>query len=356
MLVVYLSPVPWRSIAQRPHFFSDYCLKNGVEKFIWVEPIASRFPRLSDFKSKVVGVESGSFDKPERLKIMKLNILIPIEPWHRLYEFINKSSLKQFENDLSEKISVFDNVKLICGKPSILSLRLIRKFNFDSVVFDIMDDYPHFFSGVASRSIDTLLKSALVKADEVWFSSTALFDKYKYKVKKAILVKNACDKKFSLKVKELKCNQDNEKLSDYIVYGYIGSIAKWFDWEFVIKLAENRPNTLIKLIGPTYVVVPLLPDNIIIEPAIEHKDVPAALRGFDFGIIPFKVNKLTQAVDPVKYYEYVAAELPIITTEFGEMKERVISLHAVTLDSHLNGLEPNLESVIFWEDRFRNLL
>ena len=40
------------------------------------------------------------------------------------------------------------------------------------------------------------------------------------------------------------------------------------------------------------------------------------------GIIPFKVNRLTAAVDPIKYYEYRAAGLPVISTEFGEMRQR----------------------------------
>ena len=34
MVVVYLSPVPWRSIAQRPHFFANYYLNSGIERFI----------------------------------------------------------------------------------------------------------------------------------------------------------------------------------------------------------------------------------------------------------------------------------------------------------------------------------
>ncbi len=43
---------------------------------------------------------------------------------------------------------------------------------------------------------------------------------------------------------------------------------------------------------------------------------------FDVGLIPFKQNALTAAVDPIKYYEYRALALPVISTDFGEMHER----------------------------------
>jgi len=46
------------------------------------------------------------------------------------------------------------------------------------------------------------------------------------------------------------------------------------------------------------------------------------MRDFDIGIIPFKKNELTASVDPIKYYEYRALGLPVISTDFGEMTLR----------------------------------
>jgi hypothetical protein len=47
-----------------------------------------------------------------------------------------------------------------------------------------------------------------------------------------------------------------------------------------------------------------------------------ALRSFDVGLIPFRLNELTASVDPIKYYEYRASGLPVISTAFGEMNYR----------------------------------
>ncbi len=43
---------------------------------------------------------------------------------------------------------------------------------------------------------------------------------------------------------------------------------------------------------------------------------------FSAGLIPFRNNSLTAGVDPIKYYEYRAAGLPVLSTSFGEMALR----------------------------------
>ena len=40
------------------------------------------------------------------------------------------------------------------------------------------------------------------------------------------------------------------------------------------------------------------------------------------GLIPFMRNALTACVDPIKYYEYRALGLPVLSSAFGEMARR----------------------------------
>lgn len=46
------------------------------------------------------------------------------------------------------------------------------------------------------------------------------------------------------------------------------------------------------------------------------------MQEFDVGLIPFKKILLTESVDPIKYYEYRALGLPVLSTDFGEMALR----------------------------------
>jgi len=353
MIVVYLSPVNWDSIAQRPHFFADFMAGHDVEKVVWVDPLPSRFPKYSDIRTKIIGVESKSILKHDKIDVIKIGNVIPIEPLNIFYKVINWPAINGFIKKLKQIIGKHEAI-LVVGKPSVLSLEVIRNIKFNCIIADVMDDYPHFFTGSTKKSVSHLLNMLLSKANLSMFSSEGLLNKFGASAKETHLVRNACSESFysnMRKIRNTKCND----IESGITYGYIGSVAKWFDWEFISTLAENRPDARIVIVGPLYVRPDYIPDNVVIKPAIDHKDVPQLMSTFTYGLIPFHTNELTESVDPVKYYEYVAAGIPVISTRFGEMRWRVESGLAVTLEQHLAGVEPLVERPIFWEDRFNIL-
>jgi len=51
-----------------------------------------------------------------------------------------------------------------------------------------------------------------------------------------------------------------------------------------------------------------------------YADLPAYCKAFDVGLIPFKVNRLTEAVNPIKLREYLAAGLPVVSSPMPEVK------------------------------------
>jgi glycosyltransferase involved in cell wall biosynthesis len=107
------------------------------------------------------------------------------------------------------------------------------------------------------------------------------------------------------------------------ILGYVGTIGPWFDWEWVIALAKARPLDVVRLIGPMFSPsLYALPENIETLPPCLHHDGLRAMQDFDVGLIPFKKNELTASVDPIKYYEYRALGLPVVSTAFGEMAFR----------------------------------
>ena len=63
---------------------------------------------------------------------------------------------------------------------------------------------------------------------------------------------------------------------------------------------------------------------------------------FTVGLIPFKLNELTAAIDPIKYYEYRSLGIPVLSTHFGEMSLRqgqpgiFIANTDSNLDYHIN--------------------
>jgi hypothetical protein len=83
------------------------------------------------------------------------------------------------------------------------------------------------------------------------------------------------------------------------------------------------PEARIELVGPIHAGPPSpLPANIRLSPPCPHSETGKHLARFSAGLIPFKKNILTAGVDPVKFYDYRAAGLPVLTTTFGEMALR----------------------------------
>lgn len=350
MRLVYLSPVPWNSIAQRPHFFVKAALRSGFTSILWVEPTPSRLPQLKDFRSKLLANEPNSFSKPDQLHIIKPRC-IPIEPLGAIYDVINCNMLSSVVEQVKE-FCRHESTVLTIGKPSRLALKILATVDFSKTIFDVMDDFPQFFHGISARSMSEHHRYIINIADMCLFSSRNLKNKYEQIARSSALILNACDDAFYEK-----CQLYKKTLTPKTrIFGYVGSIADWFDWGKVIELANDNPNDKVVIVGPNHAsFIPVLPQNVELHRGVQHSEIPKILSSFDFGLIPFKINELTDSVDPVKYYEYSAVGLPVITTEFGEMKERVIKGYAISFNQFKIGIQSMPEPVIFWGERFKFL-
>jgi hypothetical protein len=159
-------------------------------------------------------------------------------------------------------------------------------------------------------------KNVLRSVQSVFVSSSGLMEKTSKTVTNCKLVLNAfCPDSVPFKTSV------EEKAP--FVFGYVGSMGDWFDWAVVKRLAGEIGNNKVHLIGPLLKSPPQnLPANIEIFPACSHDKLFEYLKTFNVGLIPFKKNSLTRCVDPIKFYEYYAIGLPVLTTDFGEMSLR----------------------------------
>jgi glycosyltransferase involved in cell wall biosynthesis len=101
--------------------------------------------------------------------------------------------------------------------------------------------------------------------------------------------------------------------------GYVGTLARWLDWDAVRAIAAGAPHGSVVLIGPGSAPRSGLPPNVRVLGPRPHAALPAALRALDLGLIPFRPSPLVDAVNPVKLYEYLAAGLPVAASPFQEM-------------------------------------
>jgi glycosyltransferase involved in cell wall biosynthesis len=133
-----------------------------------------------------------------------------------------------------------------------------------------------------------------------------------------LLLRNAVA--FDLFAKHVKPNSIAGDVKHPVI-GFYGALADWVDIDLIAYLAKERPHCTFLLLGDVFVDVSDLKSlpNVHLLGRKPHEEMPLYLYHFDVCLIPFKINKITHAVDPVKFYEYISAGKPVVATSIIEL-------------------------------------
>ena len=110
---------------------------------------------------------------------------------------------------------------------------------------------------------------------------------------------------------------------DLKIIGFTGNIEYRTDFELLYETAKYHSDKILYLVGPVngdeHIRHGLtrLP-NVVFAGAKKLHELPAYLQHFDCCIIPYKVNKLTASIYPLKINEYLAAGKPVVSTHFSD--------------------------------------
>lgn len=106
--------------------------------------------------------------------------------------------------------------------------------------------------------------------------------------------------------------------------GFYGVIDERLDLELIGALAAAHPEWQVVLVGP---VVKIDPATLPRRPNIHYlgqrsyEELPRYLAGWDVCLLPFARNDATRFISPTKTLEYMAAELPIVSTPITDVAE-----------------------------------
>ena len=112
--------------------------------------------------------------------------------------------------------------------------------------------------------------------------------------------------------------------------GFIGAVSGYkLDLDLLVRLAEHRPDCQVVLIGrvgegdPDTDLRPLArcPNVHLLGPRL-YGQLPAYLRGFDLALLPCPLNAYTRSMFPMKFFEYVAAGVPVVATALPALQEQ----------------------------------
>jgi UDP-galactopyranose mutase len=106
--------------------------------------------------------------------------------------------------------------------------------------------------------------------------------------------------------------------------GFYGVIDERFDAALIARVADAHPQWQIVLVGPIVKVDPAtLPqrENIHYLGQQPYQSLPQFLAGWDVCLLPFALNESTRFISPTKTLEYMAAELPIVSTPVADVAD-----------------------------------
>jgi glycosyltransferase involved in cell wall biosynthesis len=200
---------------------------------------------------------------------------------------------------------------------------MLDRFDDAVLVYDILDDLtiydPDEIDMPVERRVAHHHPRMMAEATVVCASAPTLVDRHRSDRPDIVLVENGVDvARFSAvrpRPRDVPPPQPGTPL-----VGYHGAIAPWFDFELMRNVVVELPDHRFIFVGP---VDPLVADeanelfalpNVAYVPERPSDDIAAYVQCFDVGIIPFRVNRMTQGVSPLKMYEYMAAGKPVIST------------------------------------------
>ena len=100
---------------------------------------------------------------------------------------------------------------------------------------------------------------------------------------------------------------------------YVGTLDSRLDVPGIVDLATRRPELQVVLLGPlpepSYVdrLRPL--GNVHLHPSVGRGELVAVLRNSDLCLLAHRRTPLTEAMSPLKIYEYLAAGVPVISVD-----------------------------------------
>jgi glycosyltransferase involved in cell wall biosynthesis len=106
------------------------------------------------------------------------------------------------------------------------------------------------------------------------------------------------------------------------IIGFHGLVSDWVDVALISRVAQAFPAASIVVVGRIATdVAPLTTrPNVLLLGPVAYQNLPRYSSMFDVGLIPFKLNELTLACNPLKLLEYFAMGMPVVSTELPEVR------------------------------------
>ena len=249
-------------------------------------------------------------------------LIIPFKHHWFLVRWLNKVFLRHavgtFVKNTKEKNG---GQKTIVWSYHPYALDAIPKDSGWPMIYHCVDDLSAI-PGIDGNAFNLAEQDFLKRVDLVFTTSNYLFEKCKKINSRVFNFPNVVDYEHFSKPTELsKFPQDLDLIAHpRVVYAGVLSDFK-FDFELFFEVVKLSPQWQFILIGEeregqsnSLVKKLKLEPNVHFIGYVKYADLPKYLSRMDVAILPTLINSYTKSMFPMKYYEYISAGLPVVST------------------------------------------
>lgn len=252
-----------------------------------------------------------------RLKVIRLNGSLTL---HKSIEILDICGINNWMEllQLRRLISYCDVIWVgYCGWYT-----LVRHIRHKPVVYDKMDEEDMLVSSVLLKMTLKRNKRELCRmADAVVVTSQQLYDVAAASREHVYLVPNAVSDRFTDELEEKRIVYHALNLKEIRVFGYIGTIDRWFDLKAIEVILALDTKYKVVLVGKSYLKEI---ENLAKNPRVqylgvkENRELAQIIQTFDVCLYNFKQIPLLDTVNPVKIYEYLSLNKPVLAVKSKE--------------------------------------
>jgi len=202
-----------------------------------------------------------------------------------------------------------------------MALPLLQGLHPALVVYDCMDELAAFKN--APKQLLQREMALLKIADLVFTGGPSLYESKRERHSSAHCFPSSVDAVHFRQAQDRDTDHRDQAHLAHPRLGFYGVIDERFDTELIKAMAAARPDWQIILVGPVVKIDPAkLPQgpNIHYYGQRTYDELPRFLAGWDVCLLPFALNESTKFISPTKVLEYMAAELPSVSTPITDVK------------------------------------
>ncbi len=328
----------------KKHIMQRLARRNRV---LWVNSIGNRNPTASVHDVKRAIKKLSEFARGSTRAGENIHVFSPLAiPFHGnpAARWINRKALGWSLRRACRKLG-FRNPITWTFVPA--SAEVAGTLGEKTLVYHCVDEFSEF-TGTDKAGILDLERRLMEKSDCVIVSADVLYRNKRRHNPKTFLVTHGVDVHHFRKA----CDPRTVIPEDIgrrpkPVIGFFGLIADWVDLDLVRFLAASRPEWSFVLIGKAVTdlrAVGALPNVALLGPK-PYAALPAYAKAFDVAILPFVLNELTIAANPLKLREYLAAGLPVVSSAIPEAERlKTVLRLARNPDEFLNEIQGIIDS------------